>query len=380
MQMIYLDNNSTTQPDAPVIAAMVDCLQHNWANPSSVHRPGQHARAAVDSARRQVADLIGAQPQRITFTGGGSESINTAIVGLLAARFPRRKIISSGVEHSATRELLNRLGQRDVQYVQISVDSSGQLDLDQLARQLDEQTALASFIWANNETGVIFPMEQITRLCRQKNVPLHIDATQAVGKIPVDVRELEPAAMSFAAHKFHGPKGVGVLYLGRAVRCGPLVVGGPQESGHRGGTENVPGIVGAGVAAKLALEFLPGMPQVALLRDQLEQGILTSIPDTRVMGDTARRLPNTTNIGFAPLAAEAIVLLCSEAQICVSAGAACASGSIEPSHVLAAMEAPAAYAHGAVRFSLSRFTTARQINHTLEVLPEMIQRLRQITA
>jgi cysteine desulfurase len=233
-------------------------------------------------------------------------------------------------------------------------------------------------MWANNETGVIFPVEAVSQLCRSTRVPFHCDATQAVGKIPTDLQAVGVNAASLAAHKFHGPKGIGALYLKRGTRCGPLLIGGPQERGRRGGTENVAGIVGMGVAAKLAGEHLPEMNRVAKMRDQLEQGILQSIPDTYVNGTTVQRVPNTSNIGFSRLEAEAILLLLSERDICASAGAACSSGSLEPSHVLKAMGIDPKIAHGAIRFSLSRYTTDAEIEQTLSMLPGVIERLRAV--
>jgi cysteine desulfurase len=274
--------------------------------------------------------------------------------------------------------LCQQLGREGFQIIEINVDQSGALDLDQLRASLDDETALASIMWANNETGVIFPVEAVSQLCRSTRVPFHCDATQAVGKIPTDLQAVGVNAASLAAHKFHGPKGIGALYLKRGTRCGPLLIGGPQERGRRGGTENVAGIVGMGVAAKLAGEHLPEMNRVAKMRDQLEQGILQSIPDTYVNGTTVQRVPNTSNIGFSRLEAEAILLLLSERDICASAGAACSSGSLEPSHVLKAMNIDPKIAHGAIRFSLSRYTTDAEIESAVAALPGVIARLRQV--
>lgn len=378
MDLIYLDNNATTRPAPEVVAAMMTMLQDCWANPSSVHTAGQRARHAVDEARAAVAQLVGGGESEISFTGGGTESINMAIRGILAARARRRRVIISAVEHSATRELCLQLQREGVEIVETGVDRAGALDFDELQRELTDETALVSMLWANNETGVIFPVDQIASLCRSRKVPFHCDGTQAIGKVPVDVRAAGIDAMSFAAHKFHGPKGVGALYLRRGVRCPPLIIGGPQEFGRRGGTENVPGIVGMGEAADLAIQHLPDMPRVAAMRDRLERSILSTIPNTHVNGRTDARLPNTTNIGFARLEAEAILMLLSEKGICASAGAACSSGSLEPSHVLRAMSIDSRIAHGAVRFSLSRYTAEEEIDRTLELLPAMIERLRTV--
>jgi cysteine desulfurase len=378
MTVIYLDNNATTQPAPEVVAAIRDCLEQHWANPSSLHRFGQQARQRVDEARSQIASLIGCADSELLFTGGGTESINTAIRGLLAARTPRKRIVTSTVEHSATRELCQQLAKEGAEIVEIPVDQGGALDMEKLTAAVDEQTALVTLLWANNETGVIFPVRPIAEICKAAKVPFHCDGTQAVGKIPVDVPAIGMDAMSFAGHKFHGPKGVGALYLRKGLRIRPLIIGGPQERQRRGGTENVPGIVGMGKAAELAKEKIGEMQRVAALRDRLEKEILERIPESYVNGDPQRRIPNTSNIGFARLEAEAILILLSEQGICASAGAACSSGSLEPSHVLIAMNIDKKVAHGAIRFSLSRYTTETEIDRALEMLPGIISRLRKV--
>jgi cysteine desulfurase len=382
LPLIYLDNNATTRPAPAVVDAMLPFLTQTWGNPSSVHRFGQRARQAIDEARGQLAQLLGCAETELLFTGGGTEAINTAMRGMLAARAPRRQIVTSSVEHSATRELCRQLSREAATIVEISVDRQGALNMDELAARIGSDTALVSIMWANNETGVLFPVREIADLCQQRGVPFHCDATQAVGKLPVDFATLGFDAASIAAHKFHGPKGVGALFLRRGMRMRPLIVGGPQERGRRGGTENVAGIVGMGKAAELAKTALAPQsdvwPGVIALRDRLEQGILSRIEDTHVNGRTDQRLPNTTNIGFAALEAEAILLLLSERGICASAGAACASGSLDPSHVLQAMKIPSRIAHGAIRFSLSRETTGQEIDQALAILPGVIQRLRAV--
>jgi cysteine desulfurase len=378
MDLVYLDNNATTKPDPRVVEAMLPYLSEWYGNASSVHRLGQRSRQAIDEARNQVSQLIHCSDAELQFTGGGTESVNTAIRGLLAARAPRKRIVTSSVEHSATRELCAQLAKEGAEVVEIAVDSQGTLDMDALAGAVTDETALVSMLWANNETGVLFPVDQIVSICKSRRVPFHCDGTQAVGKIPVDVATLGFDAMSFAAHKFHGPKGVAALFIRRGTRMRPLIIGGPQERGRRGGTENVPGIVGMGVAAMLAKESLPQMSQVAQLRDRLERQILEQIDATYVNGRTDQRLANTTNISFAQLEAEAILLLLSEQGICASAGAACSSGSLEPSHVLRAMKIDEKIAHGAVRFSLSHFTTDAEIDRALEVLPGVIRKLRAV--
>lgn len=378
MQLVYLDNNATTRPAPQVVEAMLPYLTEWYGNPSSVHRFGQKSRQAIEEARSQVASAIGATDSEIMFTGGGTEAINTAIRGLLASRSPRKKIVTTTVEHSATRELCVQLAKEGAEIFEVAVDHNGALDWDRFTDAVNDSTALVSVMWANNETGVLFPVEQIAETCRKHRVAFHCDGTQVVGKIPVDVGAAGIDVMSFAAHKFHGPKGVAALFVRRGVRMRPLIIGGPQERDRRGGTENVPGIVGMGEAAQLAAASLPQMQNVAELRDRLEKGILTRIDDTRVNGRTDMRLPNTTNIGFARLEAEAILLLLSEQGICASAGAACSSGSLEPSHVLRAMGIDNRIAHGAIRFSLSRYTTSEEIERTLAVLPSTIERLRSV--
>ena len=379
MDLVYLDNNATTKPAPEVVEAMLPYLTEWYGNPSSVHRFGQRSRQALEEARSQVARLVGCSEAEILFTGGGTESVNTAVRGLLAARQPRRKVITSTVEHSAGRELCAQLEKEGAEVVAIEVDEGGTLDLDQLREALrGDDVALVSIMWANNETGVLSPVAEIAAMCRERRVPFHCDGTQAVGKVPVDVTGLGIDAMSFAGHKFHGPKGAAGLLLRRGLRHRPLLYGGPQERGRRGGTENVPGIVGMGKAAELALEAIPHVHREEKLRDRLEQGILDAIPDTRVNGRTDARLPNTTNIGFYQLEAEAILLLLSEQGICASAGAACSSGSLEPSPVLRAMKIDDRYAHGAVRFSLSRYTTEAEVDRALAVLPGVIGRLRAV--
>ncbi len=378
MTEIYLDNNATTKPAPEVVAAMIPLLQDFYGNPSSVHRMGQRARQMIEESRAKIAELITCGEAELLFTGGGTESINTAVRGLLTARAPRKKVVTTTVEHSATRELCQQFSKEGIEVVEIQVARDGSLDLDQLRQSLNDDVAVATIMWANNETGVIFPIPEIARICNEKRIPLHVDGTQAIGKIPVNVRDANIDAMSFAAHKFHGPKGAGSLFLRRGVRMRPLLIGGPQERGRRGGTENVPGIVGMGTAAELAKKHLPEMTRVASMRDRLERTILQIIPETSVNGRTDMRLPNTTNISFAKLEAEAILLLLSEQGICASAGAACSSGSLEPSHVLRAMHIEDPIAHGAVRFSLSRYTTDAEIDRALAILPGVISRLRSV--
>ncbi len=376
--MVYLDNNATTQPAPEVVAAMLPYLTEFYGNASSVYRFGQRARQAVDDARSQVAALVGCDDGELVFTAGGTESINTALRGLLLARAPRNQVVTTTVEHSAVRELCKHLGRDGADVVAVPVDADGRLDMDRLASTVDGDTALVTVMWANNETGVLFPVEQVARLCKARGVPFHCDATQAVGKVPIDLHATPVDVMSFASHKFHGPKGVGGLFVRRGVRVRPLMVGGPQERGRRGGTENVPGIVGIGKAAELAQTSLPKMAAVGRLRDRFQQAVVDTIPDAHVIGGAVDRVANTTNIGFSRLEAEAILLLLSEADVCASAGSACSSGSLEPSPVLLAMGVDGRIAHGAVRFSLSRYTTEAEIDRALAVLPPIITRLRAV--
>ena len=378
MDLTYLDNNATTRPAPEVVEAMLPFLTEWYGNASSQHRFGQRARQAIDEARAKVATLLGCSESELLLTGGGTEAVNTAVRGIVAARAPRRRIVTSTVEHSATRELCAQLGKEGAEVVEVRVDQRGALDFDQLAAAVDDGTALVTLMWANNETGVLFDVPRVAELCRSRRVPFHCDGTQAVGKVPVDVAGLGVDAMSFAAHKFHGPKGVGGLFARRGLRYRPLLVGGPQERGRRGGTENVPGVVGMGVAAELALAALPQMPRVAAMRDRLEQGVLSAVPDAAVNGRTDLRLPNTTNVGFARLEAEAVLILLSEQGVCASAGAACSSGSLEPSHVLKAMGVDERVAHGAIRFSLSRYTTDAEVDRALAVLPGVVAKLRAV--
>jgi cysteine desulfurase len=379
MDILYLDNNATTRPAPEAVEAMLPYLNQWYGNPSSAHRFGQRARQGLETARGQVARLIGCAEAEVNFNGGGTEAINTAIRGLLAARAPRRRIITSTVEHSATRELCQQLAREGAEVVEIPVDLEGMLDWAAFEAALDDQTALVTMLWANNETGVLFPADRIAAACREKRVPFHCDATQAVGKIPVNAHELGFDVMSFAGHKFYGPKGTGGMYVRRGVRVPPLIIGGPQERGRRGGTENLPGVVGMGAAAEVAAHRLESdRPRIEKLRNRLEAGILERIEQARVNGSTAHRLPNTTNIGFARLEAEAILLLLSEQGVCASAGAACSSGSLEPSHVLRAMNVPEVHAHGAVRFSLGRYNTNQEVDRVMEILPGIIKKLREV--
>ena len=378
MDLCYLDNNATTKPAPEVVEAMVPFITDWYGNASSVYRFGQRCRQAIDEARGQTAELINCGEAELLFTGCGTESVNTAVRTLLAARPAKKKFITSTVEHSAGRELGKQLAREGFEVVEIPVDSEGTLDLEKFVAAADENTAAVSVMWANNETGVLLPVAEIAGHCKSRGILFHCDATQAIGKTPVDVRAVPVDAMSFAPHKFHGPKGVGGLFVRKGIRVKPLLIGGSQERGRRGGTENVPGIVGAGVAAELAGRSLSKIEAIGGMRDRFEQMVLMNIPDAHVIGRTDLRVTNTTNIAFARLEAEAILLLLSEQNICASAGSACSSGSLEPSPVLQAMKIDPKIAHGAVRFSLSRYTTDEELDYAIGILPGVIDRLRAV--
>jgi cysteine desulfurase len=379
--MIYLDNNATTAIASEVLDAMLPYLRENFGNPSSMHRFGQESRQAIEGARHQLANLLGCDVRELIFTSGGTESDNAAIHGLLAARAPRKTIVTSTVEHSAIREPLAALAKSGYKIIEIPVNTLGQLDMPALTAALaDPDIALVTIMWANNETGVLFDIPAIGKLCRDAKIPLHVDAVQAVGKLPIELRNLPIDLLSASAHKIHGPKGAGALYIRRNTRWHTWLRGGPQERERRGGTENVAGIVGFGAAADRAANNLAknSYAAVANLRDNFENLILKTIPKTSINGDKENRLPTTTNISFHNLEAEAILLLLSERGICASAGAACASGSLEPSHVLRAMHLPDIIAHGAIRFSLSLSTTQAELAEAAQGIAAVIARLRAV--
>ena len=373
---VYLDNNATTRPLDRVVEAMRPWLGPQYANPSSVHQFGQTVRHQLECARAQVAALLQADPQEIVFTSGGTESINLAIRGTLAAQPAKRHVVTSAVEHSAVQRLCAQLVREGYRVDAVGVDAEGRLDLAELETRITPETALVSVMHANNETGVLFDVERVCAAAGRHGVRVHVDAVQSAGKIPLDIRSWPVHLLSLSAHKLHGPKGVGALYVRPRTRLVPLLAGGGQERNLRAGTENVPGIIGFGVAAEAAAdEARTGIETVRRLRDDLEARILAAIPLARVNGAGADRLGNTSNIGFRRLQSEALLILLSERGICVSAGSACSSGSLEPSHVLQAMHVDPEIAHGAVRFSLSRFTTPAEIDRAVTALREVVQRL-----
>jgi cysteine desulfurase len=379
VRYLYFDNNATTQPLEAVVEAMLPFLRDQYANPSSLHAFGQGVRHRIECAREQVAALIGSDAREIVFTSGGTEAIHLAVRGTLNATSDRPKLVISDVEHSAVRKLADRLKREGRPVETVPVDGLGRLDLDALASVLTADTGLLSVMWANNETGVLFDIDRVAAIALDRGVPLHVDAVQAAGKVPIDVSRVPVSLLSVSGHKLHGPKGVGALYVRKRRRLEPLLTGGGQERNLRAGTENVPGIIGLGVAAEAAVREGPAeADRTRDLRDTLERGICEAVPSARVNGAEAPRIGNTTNIGFAGLQAETILLLLSERGVCASAGAACSSGSLEPSHVLRAMGVDTRYAHGSVRFSLSRFSTPDEVREVIGLMPEIVSRLTPV--
>lgn len=376
METLYLDNNATTRVAPEVLEAMRPHLSDAYGNPSSLHRMGQAAHHAIEQAREKLAAFVHADHREIIFTSGGTESDNLAILGTLAAYPKKKHVIITAVEHPAVLSACERLEKQNVRITYVGVDRLGQPDVHAFERAFDDETALASVMYANNETGVIHPIEEMARIAAKRGVVFHVDAVQALAKIPIDLRRLPVSLMSFSAHKIHGPKGVGALFVRKGVRLRSSQIGGHQERDLRPGTENVPGIVGLGAAAELAARDDDSvLARITALRDRLEGGILSRFEWASVNGDREHRTANTTNIGFAGLEAEAILIALSEAGICASSGSACSSGSLEPSHVLKAMAIDERIAHGAIRFSLSRYTTAEEIDETLARLPTILERL-----
>ncbi len=377
----YLDNNATTQPSDEVVEAMNQMLREAWGNPSSVHRFGQMARQRVELARQQLSGLLGCAERELVFTSGATESANVALRGLRAAKPGRSVVVSSLLEHSAVRQTCGRLELDGATLVNLPTDADGLFDPDDLSKALDaakDQVALVALHWINNETGVIQPIDAIGKICRDQGVPLLVDVTQAVGKVACDLSSMPIDVAIFSAHKFHGPKGVGGMYVATGTSMVPQMLGGPHENERRGGTENTAGIVGMGVAAEQARAFIASGEEAVgrQRRDRLEAGIVAAVPEAVVISQNVPRIWNTSAIGFPPLSSEAILLLLSERGISAAAGAACASGSIEPSPVLLAQGLPEPVAHGAIRLSLCRETTDDQIDYALEVIPSVIAKLR----
>jgi len=377
---VYLDNNATTRTDPAVVAAMLPFFSEQFGNASSSHAFGSEVAPAVKQARKSLQALIGAAfDHEIVFTSGGTESDNTAILSALAVQEGRDEVVTTAVEHPAVLSLVEELGRRGIRSHLIPVDTRGRLDIEAFRRALSPRTAVASVMWANNETGTIFPVEFLAKMARSAGALFHTDAVQAVGRIPIDLKNTEIDMLSLSGHKLHGPKGIGALYVRKGIKFKPLIVGGPQERRRRAGTENVPGVVGLGKAAQLAAAQLESeRTQVAALRDRLEQGVLR-LGHCVALGDVRSRLPNTSNIAFERLEGEAIIHHLNRAGIAASLGSACASGSMEPSHVLRAMNVPPSALRGAIRFSLSRETTADEIDCVLAALPDIIEKLRALS-
>ncbi len=379
-RLVYVDNNATTRVAPEVVAAVVPYFNEFYGNPSSMHTFGGQIAKKIEQAREKVADLIGASPQEIVFTSGGTEGNNTAIRGVLEANPDKRHIITSRVEHPAVLNVCQYLSKRGYEVTELGVDSEGLLDLDELREAIREDTVLITIMYANNETGVIFPAEEIGEIAKEKGITFHCDAVQAVGKLPLDMSKSNIDIFSLSGHKLHAPKGVGALYIRKGVRFKPLMLGGHHENNRRAGTENVPSIVGLGVACELAKKYLAEeQTKVRKLRDKLEEQILSTMPNARLNGHKFLRLPNTTNISFEYVEGEAILLLLDEVGICASSGSACTSGSLEPSHVLRAMGVPFTAAHGSVRFSLSRYNTEEEVDYIVKSIPPIIRRLKEIS-
>jgi len=380
LKLVYLDNNATTSVAPEVIEAMTPFFRELWGNPSSMHAFGGQVRQYVENARHQVADFIGADKSEIIFTSCGTESNNMAIRGTMEASTERLNFITTRVEHPAVLEPVRMLKDRGYNVIELDVDSSGQIDLGQLKRVLGYGPALVSIMWANNETGVMFPVSEIADMVKSAGGIMHTDAVQIVGKMPIDLRAIKVDLLSLSGHKLHAPKGIGALYVRKGTRVAPLLLGGHQEGGKRGGTENVPYIVGLGMACELAGKNISGeMTRVSAMRDRLQKGILEKCSNVRVNGDQVHRLPNTLNISFLYIEGESILYHLSDLGIAASSGSACTSGSLEPSHVIRAMGVPFIAAHGSIRFSLSRYNTDADIDYVLESLPPVIKKLRSIS-
>jgi cysteine desulfurase len=377
MDLIYLDHNATTALDPEVFEAMRPWFTERFGNASSAYALGHLSDGAVVAAREQAAALVGCSPAEIVFTSGGTESLNHAVRGAWEAFPTKRHLVATAVEHPALRALVAWWKAQGGEATDLGVDGEGRLDLAALEAAVRSDTALVAVMAANNESGVRFPVAEAGRLARAKGALFLVDATQAMGKVPVDAAAWGADLLSLSGHKFHGPKGTGLLMIRRGVRLKPLLLGGSQERGRRGGTENVPGLVGLGRAAELALARLPEMARVRQLRDALEVGLLAAVPDLRIHGAAADRLPNTSLVGFAGIEGEALQLKLAEQGICVSTGSACSTGMREPSHVLRAMQVPETYARGTVRFSLGRGTTEPDLARVQALLPGLVAGLRE---
>lgn len=378
--IIYMDNNATTRVADEVVEEMMPYLTERYGNPSSMHTFGGAVGRKIAEARERVAALLGCEPDEIIFTSCGTESDNAAIKGTLEVYPNRRKVVTTRVEHPAVLTTCRELERHGYSVSEVGVNRQGQLDVDELGFRVDDNTAVVSVMWANNESGTIFPVEKIAELVKARGVVFHTDAVQAVGKIPMNLKDSAIDLLSLSGHKLHAPKGIGVLYVRRGTRIGTFMHGGHQESGRRGGTENVPGIIAMGKACELAAARLEEENTcVRDLRDRLEAGLLKSCPDCFVNGDPENRLPNTTNISFEFIEGESILMMLNQFGVCASSGSACTSGALEPSHVLRAMGVPFTAAHGSIRFSLSRYNTQQDVDTVIEKMPPIIERLRELS-
>ena len=380
MKIVYLDNNATTQVASEVLEAILPYFRDLYGNPSSMHSFGGQIGAHIRTAREQVASFLGAHPDEIIFTSCGTESDNAAIRSSLYADQEKRHIVTSRVEHPAVKALCAQLAGQGYRITELAVDKDGCLDMEKYEQSLTPDTVLVSLMWANNETGVLFPVEEAAAIAQGKGILFHTDAVQAAGKIPIDMKKNAIDMLSISGHKLHAPKGIAALYVRKGTKFSPAMVGGHQERGRRGGTENTPSIIGLGKACELAQQnLLREGTQVKKLRDRLEATLLDTIPRSRINGDTEHRLPNTTNISFEFVEGEGILLMLDLYGICASSGSACTSGSLQPSHVLRAMGVPFTMAHGSIRFSLSIYNTDEDINMVIDKLPPIIERLRSMS-
>ena len=381
--VIYMDNNATTRIAPEVFEAMLPYLTEFYGNPSSMHTFGGQVGTAIEDARRRIAGLLGAEPGEITFTSCGTESDSTAILSALQTYPEKRHIVTTRVEHPAVKNLcenLDRLTGHKHRVTRLKVEADGTLDMAEYAEALTDDTAIVSIMWANNETGVIFPIAEMARMAKERGILFHTDAVQAVGKVPINLKELDVDFLSLSGHKLHAPKGVGVLYIRRGTLFVPFLTGGHQEKGRRGGTENVASIIGLGRACELAAEMMnEENTRVKAMRDRLEEGLLAAIPKSMRNGHKTERLPNTSNISFEYVEGESILLHMNRYNICASSGSACTSGSLEPSHVLRAMGVPFTAAHGSIRFSLSIYNTEAEVDFVLEKMPGIIESLRKMS-
>ena len=378
--MIYFDNNATTQLDPQVLRVMLPFLQEQYGNPSSAYSFGRAAAKAVATAREQVAALLRCDPSEIIFTSCGTESDNSAIQSALLIDPDRKHLVTSKVEHSAIIKQAEALARRGYEITWLDVDSSGMMNLEALEEAIREDTAIVSLMWANNETGVLFPIEEAAEICRSKGTIFHTDAVQAVGKISMDLSRLPINFLSLSGHKLHAPKGVAALYVNRRTRFSPYLLGGGQENKRRGGTENTASIVALGHAAELASAALDEeIGRVKALRDRFEQGMLDAVSSVQINGDRTRRLPNTSNLAIEGVDSEGMLLLLDQRGVCCSAGSACTAGSLEPSHVLKAMGFPTERARGSLRFSFSRFNTEAEVDLALQIIPNAVEKLRSMS-